>query len=64
VTHLKGGIVEPEEMVVARQWLNEHVSMETDLHATIEKLLGTVFCMWSVPRLHSKGCWEKLASDG
>jgi hypothetical protein len=28
--------------------------MAMDMHTTIEELLGTVFSMWSVPRLYSK----------
>jgi hypothetical protein len=48
---LKGGIVKPEQMVAARQWVNKHVSMATVTHATIEDLL---FSMQSVPTLCSE----------
>jgi hypothetical protein len=36
-------IVEPEETVVARQWVNKHVSAATDMQATIEEPLEAVF---------------------
>jgi hypothetical protein len=45
--------VEPEEMAVARQWLDKHVSAATDMHATIEELLETMFSMQSILRLYS-----------
>jgi hypothetical protein len=40
---LKAGIVEPEEMSVARQQLGKQVSSATDTQATIEELLRTIF---------------------
>jgi hypothetical protein len=46
--HLKAGIVEPEEMAVAMQWLGKHIPMVMNTHATIEELLDAVFSMLSV----------------
>jgi hypothetical protein len=45
VTCLKAGIVETS---VARQRLGKQVSAATDTQATIEELLGTMFCIRSV----------------
>jgi hypothetical protein len=41
--------VEPEEINVARQRLDKHLSTATDPHATIEELLEASFSMQSVP---------------
>jgi hypothetical protein len=41
-------------MAIARQWLSTHAHMATDMHATMEELLDTVFSMQSVPRLYNK----------
>jgi hypothetical protein len=54
--------VEPEETAVTRQRFVKHVSAATDMRATIEELLETLFSMRSVLRLHSEGHQEKLAS--
>jgi hypothetical protein len=51
--HLKGGIVEIEEMVIGSHQLNKHVSAETDMHATIEELLEEMFSVWSILRLYN-----------
>jgi hypothetical protein len=53
--------VEPEETVIARQWLGKHASVAKDMHATMEELLDVVFSMWSVPRLYNDKR-EKLVS--
>jgi hypothetical protein len=42
----------------------KHVSLATDMHATIEELLKAVFSMLSTLRLYSESRWEKLASHG
>jgi hypothetical protein len=36
---LKGGIVEPEESAIVRQWFDKQVFSEMDKYETIEKLL-------------------------
>jgi hypothetical protein len=59
--HLKGGIVEPEDMALARQRLDKHLSETTDTHATIEDLLEAVVPLRSVPRLYSEGHQERLS---
>jgi hypothetical protein len=41
-------------MATARQWISEDSPVATDMHATLEELLDTVFSMWSMPRLYSK----------
>jgi hypothetical protein len=58
---LKAGIVEPEEMAVARQWLCKHVSMATNsrdattyTHATLEEMLEAVFSVGSMQRLYKE----------
>jgi hypothetical protein len=61
---MKGGIVEPEEMAVVRQWMDKHMSMALATHATIQELSEAVFSMQSEPRLHSEGHREKLANHG
>jgi hypothetical protein len=33
---------------------NKHISLATDMHATIKELLESVFSLWFVPKLHSK----------
>jgi hypothetical protein len=45
---LKAGIVEPEEKIIARQWLGKHVPMVTNMQATIEVLLETIFSIQSM----------------
>jgi hypothetical protein len=57
---LKAKMAEPDEMVVARQWLCKHVSTATesrDCHntnATMEELLEAVFSMQSASRLYTR----------
>jgi hypothetical protein len=53
--HMKGGIMKPEETVVARQRLDKQVSVPKDTHPTIEKLLEKMFSMLSMQRLRSDG---------
>jgi hypothetical protein len=50
--HLKGGIAEPEETVVVRQWLSKQAPLAMDMHATTEELLEAVFSMRPMPRLY------------
>jgi hypothetical protein len=45
---LKAGIMEPEGMAVARQWLGKHVPAARNTHSTIDELLDAVFPMQSV----------------
>jgi hypothetical protein len=40
--------MEPEETSIARQWLGKQVFTATDMRATIEELLGTMFYLQSV----------------
>jgi hypothetical protein len=40
--------VEPEEMVIARQWLSKHVPAAMHTQATIEELLDVVFSVQSM----------------
>jgi hypothetical protein len=48
-------IVKPAETVCARQWLSSrHVIATTDMHATIEELLETLFSVRSVPRIYNE----------
>jgi hypothetical protein len=56
--HPKVGIMEPEEMVFARQQLNKLMSTVTDTHAAIEELLEIMFSVWSLPRLYSEDTQE------
>jgi ribosome-interacting GTPase 1 len=46
--------VEPEELAVARQQLNKHVSVAMDMQATIKELLETMFSMQSMLRIYSE----------
>jgi hypothetical protein len=47
--HLKAGIVEPEEMFIAKKRLGKHVSAAMNMHAAIEGLLAKgIFC-WVRP---------------
>jgi hypothetical protein len=62
--HLKGGIVEPEQMAAVRLCLSKHMSAAMDMPATIEELLEAVFSMQSMPRLYSEGHREKFVSHG
>jgi hypothetical protein len=57
--HLRGGVVEPEEMAVAGQWLSKYKSVTVDMHTTIEELLKVVFSRWFILRLYSEGDWGK-----
>jgi hypothetical protein len=41
--HLKDGIVEPEKTFIGRQRLGKHVLATTNMQATIEVLLETMF---------------------
>jgi hypothetical protein len=45
MTAEKSGIVECVDVAIARQRHAEHMSMTTDVYATIEKLLEVVFSM-------------------
>jgi hypothetical protein len=45
---LEAGIVKPEKSAIVRQGLSKHVPAATNTHATLEKLLNTVFFMQSV----------------
>jgi hypothetical protein len=58
--HLKGRIVEPEEMVIARQCYGKHVPVATDTHTAIQELQGAVFSMHFVPRLCNNDQYGKL----
>jgi hypothetical protein len=64
---MKGGIVEPEKMAVARQRLDKHIFAATDTHETTDDLLETMFPMRFVPPLHSEGPgpsgWTILESE-
>jgi hypothetical protein len=44
---LKAGILEPDVMAIARQWLSKHITMATNIHPTTEELLDAMFSMWS-----------------
>jgi hypothetical protein len=48
-SHLKTGIVQPEETVVTSEWLDKHMSV------AIEELLETVCPMRSITRLYNEG---------
>jgi hypothetical protein len=54
---LKARLMEPAETAVAREHLCKHshclVMATTDMHATIEKLLESVFSVQSVSRLYN-----------
>jgi hypothetical protein len=56
---LKAGIVEPEETYNVRQRLSKQVSAATDMQATTEELLRTMFTIRSVPSGYKEEfCWE------
>jgi hypothetical protein len=42
--HLKGRIVEPEEMVLSRQRLDKHVSTALDTRNNRRTVVSDVFC--------------------
>jgi hypothetical protein len=53
IWHLKGGIVEPEEMVFLGNGSIKNVSAVMRTHETIKEFWETMFSMWSVPRIYS-----------
>jgi hypothetical protein len=48
IWRLKVGTVEPEETYIAKQRFGKQFSAATDMQATIEELLGTMFSIRSV----------------
>jgi hypothetical protein len=52
---LKARIMEQEEMAAARQQHGKHVSVATNRHATIKKLLEAAFSTRSMLRLCNEG---------
>jgi hypothetical protein len=58
----KTGIVEPEETVVARHWIGQHVPAATNTQATIE-LLDAVFSILSVSFHIYSVCGERKLGD-
>jgi hypothetical protein len=60
--YLKGGIVKPEETVVAIQRLFKHVYAERDTNAAVEEMLVPVYSMSSMQSLYSEDRRELLAS--
>jgi hypothetical protein len=54
---MKARTVEPEEMIIARQWFGKHVPVAMNIHTT--ELLEVVFSMQSMPRLYNEDQQDK-----
>jgi hypothetical protein len=52
-----------ETTFVARQWLCKHIPAATDMHATIEVLLETVFSTRSLHRGYKEDNWGNQVSS-
>jgi hypothetical protein len=59
---LKAGTVKQEEVAIATQWHDKHVSTAMNQQATIEELLEVVFSVWSALRLYGEDQQQKLVS--
>jgi hypothetical protein len=59
---MKARIADPEKISIARQRHGKQASLVTNIHATTEELLETVFFMHSVSRLYKENQREFLAS--
>jgi hypothetical protein len=46
--------VEPEEVVITRQWTGKHTPAARDMHAAIEEEWEAVFSMQSPSRLYDE----------
>jgi hypothetical protein len=51
-------MVEPQEAVNLRQWLDENILTATDTNTTIEDIFEAVFFMYSIRK-----SWKSAASD-
>jgi hypothetical protein len=47
-------MMECVDAAIARQQHGKKVSVATDMYATTEELLETMFSMWSVPRIYNE----------
>jgi hypothetical protein len=42
---------------ISKQWISKHIPVVTNMHATIELLLETVFSTWSMQRGYKEDSW-------
>jgi hypothetical protein len=64
IWHLKAGTVELEDTSIARQWLGKQISATTDMQATTNELLGTMFSIQSVQSGYKEELsWESAVRE-
>jgi hypothetical protein len=50
-----------QQTAVSRQRISKQVSAATDTQVKIQELLGTMFSIWSVPRVYKKNKGDRLS---